>query len=185
MAWYEDKDKNLTLKTCRTKTPSPSSGLGYLTVGNSGSGSFCSSTAYGGWRSKALKAAWTKICPTPWTDVWTIFTSEFLFSSLKGEKRVNRWIGTLILIYAKKDSIWLLISLVIFRLKCYYLWKQCCCMLWQYSLCISWYGSLRSELLRAPSVSHDSGHGSRFSSMAAAMPLSWGGMIWAPFAQYT
>lgn len=70
-------------------------------------------------------------------------------------------------------------------LKCFYLWKQCFCMLLQYSLCISWYGSLRSELLRALSVSHDSGHGSRFSTIAAAMPFSWGGMIWAPFAQYT
>lgn len=66
-----------------------------------------------------------------------------------------------------------------------YLWKQCCCMVLQYSLCMSWYGSLSRELWRAPSVSHDLGHGSRFCSIAAAMPLSWGGMIWAPFAQYT
>lgn len=68
-----------------TRTPSPSSGLGYLTVGNSGSGSLCSSTAYGGRRSKAWKADWTKAWPTPWTDVCTIFTSELLFMSLRRE----------------------------------------------------------------------------------------------------
>lgn len=78
----------------RTRTPSPSSGLGYLTVGNSGSGSFCSSTAYGGRRSKALNADWTNVWPTPCTDVCTIFTSDFLFISLQKKSKHDLWIST-------------------------------------------------------------------------------------------
>lgn len=68
---------------------------------------------------------------------------------------------------------------------CAYLWKQCCWIHCRYSRCISWYGSLSSALCEAASVSHDSAHGSRFSSIAEAIPLSWGEMIWAPFSQYT
>lgn len=75
-----------------TRTPFPSSGFGYLTVGNSGSGSFCSSTAYGGCRSKALKAAWTNLWPTPCTDVCTIFTSDLLFMSLQIKATIT-WEG--------------------------------------------------------------------------------------------
>lgn len=92
---YKTQCQHFTVRVCdrtakfivwsfvHTRTPSPSSGLGYLTVGNSGSGSFCSSTANGAGRSKALKAACTKAWPTPCTDVCTIFTSELLFTPLK------------------------------------------------------------------------------------------------------
>mmetsp|Transcript_11056 Transcript_11056/g.27099 ORF Transcript_11056/g.27099 Transcript_11056/m.27099 type:complete len:208 (+) Transcript_11056:488-1111(+) len=48
-----------------SSAPLPSSGLGYATVGNSGSGVFCSFTPKKGLCPKDSKARWAKGAPTP------------------------------------------------------------------------------------------------------------------------
>jgi hypothetical protein len=47
----------------------PSSGFGYLTVENSGSGFFCASTEINGWKWNAANACSAYGWPTPWTGV--------------------------------------------------------------------------------------------------------------------
>lgn len=69
----------------RTRTDSPSSGLGQRTEEKLGSGSFCSGTGIGGAKPKISKACWTKTCPTPWKDEWMNFRGQLLFRSLREE----------------------------------------------------------------------------------------------------
>ena len=59
----------LAVRIAHSNVSFPSSGFGYFTVENSGSGFFCASTEINGWNLNAANARSAYGWPTPWTGV--------------------------------------------------------------------------------------------------------------------